>query len=495
MVQKASKTSSDSPAIRNPAASLRGGRSTVATAEDPQRSLALRVLGLVTDVRRSEAPLALALGANVFLLLTAYYLIKPVREALILALDSGAEYKSWMSAAIAVALVVLVPAYARLVDRLPRLRLVVGVTLFFASHLVAFFAASQFEALRASLGLVFYVWVGVFNMMVVAQLWSFATDLFDSERGKRLLPLVALGASLGAALGSKIAAWLVLPLGVHALLLVSAALLVACAFLFVLAERFAVALGAEHPAEARKRASQTRPSGAGAFGLVVRHRYLLAVALFTLAFSWANSNGEYLFGRLVKASADEAVANGTLAKSDVGVYIGRTYADFFFAVNVLGVVLQAFVASRVVRFGGLALALGVLPFVSLLSSVAALAVPALAVVRIGKTLENASDYSLNNTARQLLWLPTTAEMKFKAKQAIDTFFVRTGDVSSALLVLLGSGVLGWSVRGFAAVNVVLAALGLGLSFWVVREGRRLAPEEPAKSELATLTPAPRRAAA
>jgi AAA family ATP:ADP antiporter len=462
----------------------------VSNTEETQRTLPLRLLGLVTDVRRAEAPLALALGANVFLLLTAYYLIKPVREALILALDSGAEYKSSMSAAIAVALVVLVPAYARLVDRLPRLRLVVSVTLFFASHLVAFFAASQLESVRGWLGLVFYVWVGVFNMMVVAQLWSFATDLFDSERGKRLLPLVALGASLGAALGSKVAAWLVVPLGVYALLLVSAALLVACAFLFVRAERYALALRSERRPAVEDQGRLERPSsGAGAFALVLRHRYLLAVALFTLAFSWANSNGEYLFGRLVKAAADEAAANGTIAKSDVGVYIGRTYADFFFGVNVLGVVLQAFVVSRVVRFGGLALALSVLPFVSLLSSVAALAVPALAVVRVGKTLENASDYSLNNTARQLLWLPTTAEMKFKAKQAIDTFFVRAGDVSSALLVLSGSGVLGWSVRGFAAANVALAGLGLGLAFWVVREGRRLVPESAAKPELVTLEPA------
>ncbi|HEX6276304.1 MAG TPA: Npt1/Npt2 family nucleotide transporter, partial [Polyangiaceae bacterium] len=331
----------------------------------------------------------------------------------------------------------------------------------------------------------------------VAQLWSFATDLLDREQGKRLLPLVALGASLGAALGSKIAAWLVAPFGVYALLLVSAALLVACAFLFVLAERFALALGAaRRPAgDPGRRPAQTRTSGAGAFALVARHRYLLAVALFTLAFSWANSNGEYLFGRLVKASAADAVANGTLAKSEVGEYIGRTYADFFFAVNVLGVALQAFVVSRVVRLGGLALALSVLPFVSLLSSVAALAVPALAVVRLGKTLENASDYSLNNTARQLVWLPTTAEMKFKAKQAIDTFFVRTGDVSSALLVLAGSAVFGWSVRGFAAVNVALAGLGLGLAFWVVREARRLEPARPAPSELATPEAAPQSAAA
>ena len=105
-------------------------------------------------------------------------------------------------------------------------RLLAGPVPQSVSDRALFYLASQFQALRASIGLVFYVWIGVFNMMVVAQLWSFANDLYDAERGKRLFPLVALGASLGAALGSKVAAWLVEPLGVYALLLVSGGLLV-----------------------------------------------------------------------------------------------------------------------------------------------------------------------------------------------------------------------------------------------------------------------------
>jgi AAA family ATP:ADP antiporter len=437
--------------------------------ESSERSYLERALGVVTEVRSGEAPLALTLALNVFLLLTAYYLIKPVREALILALESGAEYKSYMSAVIAVTLLVAVPAYARLVDRLPRLRLVVGVTLFFASHLVLFFVASKVDALRASLGLVFYVWVGIFNMMVVAQLWSFAADLYDTEQGKRLLPLVALGASLGAALGSYIAGLLVGPLGVYALLLVATTLLVVCAYLFTVADR--LAQDPNRAERARAKSEAAKAPREGAFALVFSHRYLLAVALFTLAFSWANSNGEYMLGRLVKADAADAVARGVLAKKDIGDYIGHAYADFFFAVNVIGVLLQTFVVSRVVKWGGLALTLVVLPFVSLLSSVAVVALPVLAVLRPGKIAENASDYSLNNTARQLVWLPTTQEMKFKAKQAIDTFFVRTGDVSSALLVALGTVVLGWSVRGFALSNVVLAGACLGLVAVILREGR------------------------
>jgi AAA family ATP:ADP antiporter len=100
---------------------------------DDERTTLERLLRVVTDVRAGEGVLSLTLALNVFLLLTAYYVIKPVREALILGMTSGAEYKSYMSAVIALALLFAVPAYARFVDRLPRLRLVVTVTLFFAS--------------------------------------------------------------------------------------------------------------------------------------------------------------------------------------------------------------------------------------------------------------------------------------------------------------------------------------------------------------------------
>ena len=117
-----------------------------------------------------------------------------MREGLILALASGAEYKSYMGAASAIALLVAVPAYARFADKVPRNRLIVGSTLFFASNLVLFWLGSAVPAVRARLGLVFYLWLGVFNMMVVAQFWSFANDLYREEQGKRFVSPARRGA-------------------------------------------------------------------------------------------------------------------------------------------------------------------------------------------------------------------------------------------------------------------------------------------------------------
>lgn len=435
-----------------------------------------RMLAPVTEVHRGEAVTALIMTANVFLLLTAYYLIKPVREALILALESGAEYKSYMSAAIAVVLLFAVPAYAKIVDKLPRRQLVVGVSLFFALHLVLFFAASWSPALRAQIGLVFYLWVGIFNMMVVAQFWAFANDIYRVEQGKRLFPLIALGASLGAAVGSKIAAGLIPLFGLFPMLLVAAALLALCAALFFVTDVRENARSSDLPMT-RPATSVSPKVGRGAFQIVFAHRYLVLIAAFSLVFSCVNSNGEYLLGKLIKAAAVDAVGRHEIGPNEIGPYIGATYGDFFFYVNLLGVLLQTFVVSRLIRRMGMGPAFFVLPLIALVDASAVAFVPLLAVLRVGKVAENAVDYSLNNTLRQMLWLVTTREMKYKAKQAVDTFCVRMGDVSSALLVYGATAFVGFTVRSFSLVNVALVGLWLVLAVAIVREQGRMAAEK------------------
>ncbi|HEY3497310.1 MAG TPA: Npt1/Npt2 family nucleotide transporter, partial [Polyangiaceae bacterium] len=400
-----------------------------------------------------------------------------------------------LGAAIACALLLVVPAYGKLVDRLPRLPLVVGVTLFFASHLVFFYLAGRFDWQIPMLPLIFFVWVGVFNLMVVSQLWSFANDLFRSEQGKRLFPLVAFGAALGSVVGSKIASLVTDSLKATAeaheaskasftLLLMGGVVLAVCASLFVVAEQLSKQLKARSAAgatasapPAAKSETEPKPRGTeGGFQLVLKHPYLLAIALFTLVLNFANTNGEYMLGKFVQADAAQALKQGVIASAGVRDYITHSFSEFYFGVNLVGFVVQTFLVSRIVKYGGIGVALFVLPALTLGTGLAVVAIPALAVIRIGKTLENGIDYSLNNTVRQMLWLPTTRAMKYKAKQAVDTFFVRLGDVGSALLVYVGSQLFSWPIGGFAAVNVVLAVLWIGLVLRIVRENKKLDPE-------------------
>lgn len=434
-----------------------------------------RALRPFADVRRGEAGTALLLTLNVFLLLSAYYVIKPVREALILALESGAEYKAYMSGVIAVVLLFAVPAYAKLVDKLPRLKLVVSVTLGFALMLGLFFAAAQVPALETRLGLVFYVWVGVFNMMVVAQFWSFATDIYDEARGTRLFPIVAVGASVGAAVGSQFSAVLIPRLGLSPMLLVAGALLVVCAALFVVVERRE--RGAAVPADPRPTSPGKPEPPRGAYRLVLSHRYLLLLAAFSLVFSWVNSNGEYMLGKLFKAAASTAVERHELAPDKVRDYIGAAYGDFFTYVNVAGVLLQMFVVSRIVKFAGFRFAFLIMPLIALGNATAVAFVPVLSVLRAGKIVENATDYSLNNTLRQMSWLVTTREMKYKAKQAVDTFFVRMGDVSAAIAVWILIDRLDLPLQSFALLSCVLAVSWFALALAIGRSYARRSQEQ------------------
>jgi AAA family ATP:ADP antiporter len=142
-------------------------------------------------------------------------------------------------------------------------------------------------------------------------------------------------------------------------------------------------------------------------------------------------------------------------------------------------VLQSFVASRLVKYFGIAGVLFALPFVALGAYGVLAAGAGLTVARIAKTAENATDYSIMNVARQMLWLPTSREEKYKAKQAADTFIVRSGDVLSAVLVWVGTAVLGVGYREFAFANVMLVAMWIGLSYILLREYRRRAPTDAA----------------
>ncbi len=452
-----------------------------------ERSRLEKLLGIFTEVEAGEGVTALLLTSNIFLLLMAYYVIKPVREGLILAMPSGAEYKSYMSGAIAVALLLAVPAYVRFAKKWPRNKLIVGVTLFFVSHLALFFVLSNIAAIKPYLGLIFFLWVGIFNMMVIAQFWAFANDVYTEKQGKRLFALIGIGASTGAAFGAAIAKFIIPIIGLYQMFLVAGAMLVICAFIAQVvhvretkkgdrqANRQLNVTGAaasQNLSETVDKAKKAREEAArtGAFGMVFKYKYLLLMATFSLLFTLVNTNGEYILGSIVSAAADDQIAAGAIAAADKGKWIGAWFGDFFFYVNVLGVALQSFVVSRLVKFGGIKLALFFFPVVALLDAAAIAVMPILLTARIGKTVENASDYSVNNTARNMLWLPTTKAMKYQAKQAVDTFFVRMGDVGSALLVYLLLRILDIaSARLFAIVNVGLLAGLLVVCALILRE--------------------------
>ena len=275
-------------------------------------------------MRPGEAGTALLLTLNVFLLLATYYFIKPLREALILS-GEGAEVKSYAAAGQAILLLGLVPAYGLLADRLPRRGLLNAVTAFFVALPGCFLWRSPRPSVPV--GVVFFLWVGIFNLMIVAQFWSFANDLYTKEQGERLFVIVAFGMSLGAVLGSILASEIIPLVGVpqaaagcgraprrwrpsisnlvdarerarhetHLPLHLTTAEIPAATGEYQIqtmedVQKLTVSLPGVGPVSRR-----------GTFRLVFGSRYLLLIALLMLIVNWVNTTGEYILGRTVPA--------------------------------------------------------------------------------------------------------------------------------------------------------------------------------------------------
>jgi AAA family ATP:ADP antiporter len=441
-----------------------------------------RVLGVFADVRGGEAVTALLLMLNIFLLLASYYLLKTIREPLILAAPGGgAEVKSYAAAAIAALLIILVPMYSALASRVSRVRLINFVTLFFIACLIAFFALSRSGV---PVGVAFFIWVGIFNLMVIAQLWAFANDVYTVDEGKRLFAIVGFGASLGAIAGSFVTGQLVKLYGPYPFMLGAAGLLVVCMLLTNMvssrekrARRGIPAAGdTAKPGDPASASSGTDAGlrGRSGFALVFADRYLLLIGILMLLVNLVNTNGEYILGKTVVTlytAAHGAAAAGGLDEKKV---IGEFYGNYFTIVNVLAAIIQAFLVSRVLKYFGVRVALLVLPAVALVGYGAMAFIPLLGFIRGAKLAENSLDYSLQNTTRNALYLPTSREAKYKAKQANDTFFVRSGDVISAGIVFAGTTWLGFAARQFALVNVALVIVWLLIAIALGRRFQRLA---------------------
>jgi ATP:ADP antiporter, AAA family len=185
--------------------------------------------------------------------------------------------------------------------------------------------------------------------------------------------------------------------------------------------------------------------------------------------NWVNTTGEYILGSIVKETATGMIAAGQAHGLTEGQLIGDFYSKYFSLVNVLGLLMQLFVVSRVVKHFGVPWAIMILPAISFGAYNILVFYPALYAVLAAKVAENSTDYSLNNTVRNMLFLPCTYEQKFSAKQAIDSFFVRMGDVLSALLVFVGTSIFPLHARGFAAVNTVIVVAWLMLAWRVGRD--------------------------
>ena len=405
-----------------------------------------------SDVHDGEWHMVLLFFANLFLLLTAYYILKVIREPLIL-LGGGAVSRSYARGMQAGLLFLVIPAYSALANRVEPARLVKWIFGVFVLCLGVFFALGT---AGISVGFAFFVWLGIFSTLSIAQFWSLANDIMTESEGKRLFPIIAAGGTIGGILGAQIAARAIEWLHPYQLMLLAAVLLAGC----MLLTHKSHGAGLGHRERVPDGPSQARDERGG-FTLVLGDRYLLLIGLSVLFLNFVNTTGDFILAEMVNAKAQLVAVTGRRH------FIGAFYGDFQTWVSTVTAVIQIVVVGRVFKKVGVGGALLFLPLLAITGYGAAALVPLLAIVATVKVVENSTDYSLQNTIQQALFLPTSRDAKYKAKSAIDTFSVRLGDLVSTGLVFLGAQIH-LSMLGFSIANVIA---GLGW-IWIALHVRR-----------------------
>ncbi|CAG4970465.1 MAG: MFS transporter [Lysobacter sp.] len=408
-----------------------------------------------------------------FCLLCGYYVLRPVRDAMGASGDPATVFPRWLVdlaasagvdlgeytlqvlfSAVFVAMVLLQPVYGALVARFPRRVFLPLVYLVFIACLLGFYWL--FDTGVSGRGAAFYVWSAVFNLFAVAVFWSFMADVFDNEHAKRLYGYIGAGGTIGALVGPAITRWLVGPLGVANLLLVSAGFLAVC-LLCILRLR---------PWAARRERRHGVHDGEQAIGgsvlaglrLVWQEPLLRALAVMMV------------FG----------VGVGTLLYNEQAAIVRefhptpeaatRYYATIDWAVNGLTLVIQLFVTRWLLRRHGVAPALLLPAFAILLGYCALAASPLPLLVAVVQVATRAGEFSLAKPGRETLYTRVDRESRYKAKAVIDTVVYRGGDLTFVWVHKL------LSIFGTTAVFAtgVLVALGfLGGAWGVVRAQRRL----------------------
>ncbi len=429
-------------------------------------------LGRFSAALRASPPLLWAF-LYFFCLLSGYYVLRPVREAMGASADVRAVFPPWLIDWFAnrgldaggftlqvlftitfLVMLLLQPAYGLLVSRFPRRVFLPVVYLFFIATLLLFYFA--FDSGMPGRGMAFFVWIAVFNLFAVAVFWSFMADVFDDVEARAYFGYIGAAGTLGAFLGPFLTRALVERVGIANLMLVACGFLVLCLVCQMRLRRWAVARE-----QARGDRSREQAMGGGVLAglaLVAREpllRWMAMVVLFGVGVGTLLYNEQAAIVRQFYPDARAATA---------------FYANIDLAINALTLIVQIFVTRWLLSRYGVAPALLLPPLAILLGYAMLAASPLPLLVAIVQILTRSSEFCLNKPARETIYTRVPREWRYKAGAAIDTVIYRGGDLTFVWLHKLVSAF--GSSMVFGAGMVVATLFGIG-AWGLVREQRKL----------------------
>lgn len=423
------------------------------------------MIARLTGARPEETGIVLLSAAYFFFILSAYYVMRPIREEMGVA--GGVENIPWLFTATLAAMLVAHPIFASIVSRWPRKRFVSITYRFFILNLLVYYfvlsGVAEGSTTAVWVGRTFFVWISVFNLFVVSVFWSFMTDIYKERQSRRLFGLIGVGGTLGGIVGSSITAFLVGELSAAALLWFSIVLL-ECAVACVRGlDRRVGKLRSDsaEPAQASERDPVIGGSALDGMRRVAGSPYLLGICAFMLLFTVGSTFLYNIQAEIMSRTfSDPAERTSVFARIDL-------------AVNLLTLVTQLFLTGRIMRWLGVGVTLALLPLLSVAGFLALGAAPVFAVFVVFQVLRRAGNFAVAVPTREVLYTVLPRRDKYKAKNFNDTFVYRAGDQVGAWS-FAGLGALGLGTAALSWFMVPMAGVWLVVALWLGRRQRELA---------------------
>jgi AAA family ATP:ADP antiporter len=414
----------------------------------------------IVAVRPEEVRALLWSFAYFFFLLAAYYVLRPVRDEMGIA--GGVKNLPWLFTATFIVMLAVVPVFGAMVARIPRRRFIPLVYHFFVANILIFWLLLTYKVAMADTAKVFFVWISVFNLFAVSVFWSFMSDLYASEQGKRLFGFIAAGGSAGALLGPAIAVWLAEPIGRANLLLIAALLLEFAVLCAIRLESAADALKTNTPTSNTTVPREAALGGSWIAGLIMvaRSPYLAGIAMWVALLSLA---GTFLYFQ--QASIVSALTDDPNKRTAI-------FAQIDLAISLLTITVQFLATGKLIRRFGAGPAAAFLPLVFAAGFLMLALTPMLWVVIAFQATQRAANFAISNPAREVLFTVVGREEKYKAKYVIDNVVFRGGDAASGWLfhALRGLG-MELNTIALAAAPVALGWFALALALGRSHEKR------------------------
>lgn len=415
-----------------------------------------KLLGRMVAVEANEVRPMLLSALYFFLVMAGYFVVRPLRDDMGLA--GGVRNLPWLYTGTLVGMLLVHPIFAAMVSKLSRPRFISLSYHIVAGLMFLFFALLGVldEAQLIWVGRAFWVFTSVFNLFVVSIFWSVMADVFKPAQGARIFGFIAVGGTAGAMLGSAVTASLAEAIPTRFLLFASIALIEAAVLVALTLLR--------HTTENADESEDDRPTGDEVIGgsvmagvsAVFSSPYLLGIVGYMLLYTITST---FLYFEQAEIMSEVFEDRGT-----------RTafFAKLDLAVNTLTIVTQIFLTGRIVRWFGIAFSLAWLPLVCVIGFFGLGFAPTLGVVAAFQIVRRASNYAVARPCREMLYTVLPREVKYKAKNFIDTFVYRAGDQVGAWSYA-AMGWLGLGMTGIAFAAIPLAGVWLGIGAWLGRK--------------------------